>query len=268
VVQQLGQDVALRYDSAPARRQSILDAVKTSGFVSVTDLTRLLGVSDMTVRRDLRKLEQRGKVRVVHGGVSALTRPLHSPTFAGRAETHADGKRVIGEAIARDVSADATIAIDAGTTTYAAVQALPDTFHGTVVTHSIPVMQLLLHRELRRVVGLGGELLPDSQAFIGPRTVDAVKGLRVQTLLLGAAAADHRGIYVASDNERPTKLALMSIADRVVLLLDATKFASGAPVLLCTWDAISTLVTDAPVPSKIKRRLGSLGVHVKVAQQR
>ena len=90
----------LRYDTAPERRRTILDAVGDAGFVSVTELTRRLGVSDMTVRRDLRKLAHQGKVRIVHGGVSALPPSLHSPAFTGRAEEHADGKRAIGEAVA------------------------------------------------------------------------------------------------------------------------------------------------------------------------
>ena len=134
----------LRYDSAPERRRAILSAVGDTGFVSVTELTRRLGVSDMTVRRDLRKLAQQGTVRIVHGGVSALSTSPHSPAFTGRAEEHATGKRAIGEAVARSLSLRATIAVDAGTTTYAVVQALPDSFRGTVVTHSIPVMQLML----------------------------------------------------------------------------------------------------------------------------
>ncbi len=256
---------SLRYDSAPERRRTILAAVADAGFVSVTELTRRLGVSDMTVRRDLRKLEHQGKVRIVHGGVSALSTSPHSPAFTGRAEEHAAGKRVIGEAAAALVSARATIAVDAGTTTYAVVQALPDSFRGTVVTHSIPVMQVLLSRGLGRVVGLGGELLPESQAFVGPRTVEAVAGLRVQTLFLGAAAVDEQGIYVSTDNERPTKLALMSIADRVVLLVDSSKFLASAPVHLCGWDDISAVVSDAPPPAEIVERLPSLGRLVEVA---
>ena len=247
----------LRYDSAPERRRAILSAVGDAGFVSVTELTRRLGVSDMTVRRDLRKL--------VHGGVSALSASPHSPAFTGRAEEHATGKRAIGEAVARSLSLRATIAVDAGTTTYAVVQALPDSFRGTVVTHSIPVMQLMLSRGLGRVVGLGGELLGESQAFIGPRTVAAVAGLRVQTLLLGAAAVDDQGIYVSTDNERPTKLALMSIADRVVLLVDSSKFLASAPVHLCGWDEISAVVTDAPPPNAILEQLPRLAEIVEVA---
>jgi DeoR/GlpR family transcriptional regulator of sugar metabolism len=262
---QLSDSPSLRYVSAPERRRAILRAVGDAGFVSVTELTQRLGVSDMTVRRDLRKLAHQGKVRIVHGGVSTLSTSPHSPAFTGRAEEHAAGKRMIGEAAAHELSPHAIIAVDAGTTTYAVVQALPDSFRGTVVTHSIPVMQLMLTRGLGRVVGLGGELLPESQAFVGPRTVEAVAGLRVQTLFLGAAAVDERGIYVSTDNERPTKLALMSIADRVVLLIDSSKFLASAAVHLCEWADISAVVTDAPPPDDILDRLPRLAQIINVA---
>ncbi|WP_345507890.1 DeoR/GlpR family DNA-binding transcription regulator [Terrabacter aeriphilus] len=256
----------MRYDSAPDRRRSILDAVEEAGFVSVTELTRRLGVSDMTVRRDLRKLAESGGVRIVHGGVSALRPALHSPEFTGRADENADAKRAIGEAAVRGLPATGTVAVDAGTTTYAAVQALADDFRGTLVTHSVPVMQLALTRDLGRVVGLGGELLAESQAFVGPRTVEATAGLRVGTLLLGAAAADERGIYVSTDNERPTKLALMDIAERVVLLVDATKFSAPAPVLLCAWDRITEVVTDTTPPPALTERLQAAGTRVRLAR--
>jgi hypothetical protein len=82
-----------------------------------------------------------------------------------------------------------------------------DDFLGSVVTHSVPVIQLMLNRGSGRVVGLGGDVLPESQAFVGPMTVDAAAGLRVRTLFLGAAAVDDRGVYVATDIERPTKQA-------------------------------------------------------------
>ena len=253
----------MRYDSAPARRRSILELVGQAGFISVTELTRRLGVSDMTVRRDLRKLERDTKVRVVHGGVSSLQGPLHSPAFAGRAELQADGKRVIGVAAASTVRLDQSIGVDAGTTTYALVQALPDRYRGTVVTHSVPVMQLLLNRGIGSVVGLGGDLRADSQAFVGPMTVEATKGLRIQTFFLGAAAADERGVYVATDNERPTKLAMMAIADRVVLLVDAEKFSAPASVLLCGWDEIDEIISDAALPAGVARHVQSNHVAIR-----
>jgi DeoR family fructose operon transcriptional repressor len=241
---------SMRYDSAPARRRTILEALRTSGFVSVADLTRELGVSDMTIRRDLRKLEQSGEVRVVRGGVSVPHGPLHAPAFVSRAGIASAAKRLIAETAVELIGPTDTVAIDAGTTTYALAEALPENFRGSVVTHSVPVIQLMLNRGTGRIVGLGGDVLPESQAFVGPMTVDATARLRVRTLFLGAAAADDRGVYVATDIERPTKQALIDIADQVVLLADHTKFTTSAPVLLCPWDHITTVVTDrAPSPS-------------------
>ncbi len=109
---------ALRYDSAPDRRRTILSAVGEAGFVSVTELTRRLGVSDMTVRRDLRKLAHQGKVRIVHGGVSAAQRPRGTPrpSPAGPRSTPTASGRSAGP-WRESLSLRATIAVDAGTTT-------------------------------------------------------------------------------------------------------------------------------------------------------
>ncbi|MEP6799657.1 MAG: DeoR/GlpR family DNA-binding transcription regulator [Lapillicoccus sp.] len=257
---------SLRWDTAPARRRHILEAVEHSGFISVSDLTLRLGVSDMTIRRDLRKLAQQGRVRVVHGGVSALGGWIHSSAFTSRADLNSGAKQVIGEAAAAGIPDAATVAIDAGTTPYAAALALRPTFRGTVVTHSVPVMQLLLNRGVGKVVGLGGDLLLESQAFVGPRTVEATAGLRVGQLLLGAAAADEHGIYVTTDNERPTKLAMMGIASSVVLLVDSAKFSAPAPVLLCGWDAISQVVTEALPPARIARVLAEHAIRLTVPE--
>ena len=260
----MGQE-AMRYDSAPQRRRVIMERLRESGFVSVTSLTQDLGVSDMTVRRDLRKLEQQGSVRVVHGGVSALHGPMHDPAFVSRSRRGAAAKKAIAETALGLVADTDTIAIDAGTTTYALAQALPHSFGGTVVTHSVPVIQLLLNRGRGTVVGLGGELLHESQAFTGQMTVDAAHGLRVSTLFLGAAAVDERGVYVATDRERPTKLALIDVADQVVLLADHTKFAMTAPVLLCPHDRITTLVTDTDPDRATADHLRSTGTRIVVA---
>ena len=172
-----------------------------AGFISVTDLTHRLGVSDMTIRRDLRKLEQHGEVRVVHGGVSALHGSLQNPAFVSRANIDAATRRRRWPTPPRPSSARPTPSteVDAGTRHTRWHRRSPEDFRGTVVTHSIPVIQLMLNRGLGRVVGLGGELLVESQALAGQITVEATSGLRVRTLFLGAAAVDTRGVYVATD---------------------------------------------------------------------
>jgi DeoR family fructose operon transcriptional repressor len=246
------------------RQDFILRELRAWAYLSVTELSQRLGVSDMTIRRDLRKLEDAGAVRVVHGGVSQPHGILQTPGFVLRAGRNADAKRRIAEYSLRLLHLGETIGMDAGTTTYQLATSLPDDFAGTIVTNSIPVIQRMLTVRSARVVGIGGELLPESQAFVGPMTVAATADLRLRTFFLGAAAVDVRGVYVAADVERPTKRALIGIADRVVLLADHTKFREPAPVLLAPLNELSAVVTDAAPPAAIAERLREAGVELHV----
>jgi DeoR family transcriptional regulator, fructose operon transcriptional repressor len=218
----------------------------------------------MTIRRDLRKLADQGEVTVVRGGAHLPPETMQAAGFSGRAHANAAAKEKIAAAAGEFVGVQDTIALDAGTTVCALTDVLPDPFEGAVVTHSIPVVQHFLTKGDTRVVGLGGDLYPVSEAFVGPMTVDAASQLRVRTFFLGAAAVDDRGVYVASDIERPTKLALMDIADHVVLLADSTKFAMSAPVLLCTFDRLSAVITDCRPPEEVADQIEASGARLIV----
>jgi len=252
----------LRYGDAPARRRAILGRLRASGFCGVSELADELQVSEMTVRRDLRTLEAGHQVRLVHGGASLPPDSLGVARFSSRAASGDAAKREIARAAAALIGPRDTIAVDAGTTAFQLARALPEDFAGCVVTHSVPVIQHMLSRPPVRVVGLGGDLYHPSQAFVGPTTVEMASSLRVRTVFLGAAALDERGIYCEADVERPTKRALMSIADEVVLLVDHGKFATSAPVLLCRYADIGTLATDGPPPAAVTGALSAAGTRL------
>ncbi|MGN6688068.1 MAG: DeoR/GlpR family DNA-binding transcription regulator [Actinomycetales bacterium] len=256
---------SMRYDRAPDRRARILETVAAHGFVSVTALAADLGVSDMTIRRDLRRLSAAGEVRVFHGGVSLPHATLRTSEFVSRAESNAEAKSRVSERAAQLVREDDVVAIDAGTTAFGVVTALPPSFRGTVVTHSVPAIQHLLHRPDARLVGLGGELYPPSQAFVGQAAVDQAQHVRVRVLILGAAAVDARGVYAEADVERSVKLALIDAADDVVLVVDSTKFTARASVRLCGLERLTHLVTDAPPPPALRRQLRQDAVEVILA---
>jgi DeoR/GlpR family transcriptional regulator of sugar metabolism len=251
--------------SVEEREAVILGEVHRAGFASVTALSETLGVSDMTVRRDIRRLAKNGELRIVHGGVSLPHGTLRTATFAGRAEQEADAKQRIATAALSLVTADATIAIDSGTTCFAVAAALPRNFHGSLITHSVPVLQQMLGYPDATVIGLGGELLAESQVLIGPRTTAAAQALSIDTFFLGANSVDERGIYLRGDRERPVKSALMASAARVVLLVDGTKLTHTAPVLLAELSSVSAIVTTGAVPSRLERRCRDCGVDLIIA---
>jgi DeoR family fructose operon transcriptional repressor len=255
---------ALLYDRAFDRRGRILAQVLRFGFCTIADLAGQLGVSEMTVRRDVRRLAENGELRIVHGGVSAGQTARRSTEFSTRAVVNADAKRRIAQAAASLVHPGDVIAIDAGTTAFDVITQLPEDFAGSVVTHSIPVLHHVLRMSAVRVTGVGGQLYAPSQAFAGPTTVEQLTGLRVRLFFLGAAAIDRQGVYVEADVERTVKQALVDAADKVILVADHSKFDHTALVHLAGFDRIDRLITDRKPPRLINDQLHDHAVHVTV----
>lgn len=258
-------DGRLRYDAASQRRALIVAQLRRAGHVSVSGLSEALAVSEMTVRRDLRRLVQAGDATLVHGGASLPPTSSANPAFLARAALNSEAKRLVGRAAAAMVALDDTVAIDAGTTALEVATSLPDDFDGCVITHSVPVLTAMLSRPLVRVVAIGGELSQDNQAMIGPRASGSVRDLRIPTLFLGATRVDGRGIYVRSELELDVKHALLDVAEHVVLVLDASKEQSVGTVLVCGLDRVDTVVTDRPPSPALAAHLRSAGTKVRLA---
>lgn len=261
----------LRYRAAHARRTVIMDQLRATGFVTIGELAALLGVSEMTIRRDAQRLHEKGQAIALRGTLR-LPQPETSTDAAAteyqrRAAAARSAKSVVGQLAAREIQADDVIAIDAGTTAMQVAKALPEDFCGSVVTHSIPVINHLFELPLAKTIALGGDLYRPSRAFVGSVTVDNAKRLRVRTFFMGAAAVDDRGIYTSVDVERLAKQTLMDIADRVVLVIDHRKFDVTAPVFLCGWDRLSAVVSDHEPPPQISAFLKQKGIQLLVPAQ-
>jgi DeoR family transcriptional regulator of aga operon len=258
-----GNGWAPRYQDAPGRRRWILGRLREAGFQSVADLAGDLGVSQMTVRRDLHLLETGGRVRTVHGGVSlapGMRGPFH------RADGNGEAGRRIARCTAHLVGDDDTIVIDAGAAGYQLIHALPPSFRGTVITHSMLVMQLLAERPAPpRLIALGGEFSPARQAFFGPATLEAITRLRARTFFLSIAAADQRGLYARSGSEASVECRLMDVADEVVLLAPYEVFTGSAPALVGSLHRLAATVTDRSPPEAVAMALTRAGTAIHVA---
>lgn len=248
------------------RAEAILAELQRSGFASISALSETFAVSDMTIRRDIRRLAKNRGLRLVHGGVSLPHGSLG--TYAGRADQEAGAKRLIAEAAVNLLGPTTTIAVDSGTTCAAIPAALPRGFRGTVITHSIPVLQqMMLSHPQTIVLGLGGELLPEGQVLIGPRTTAAALELSVDVCFLGANSVDATGVYLRGDREFPIKSAFVQRASRVVLLADGSKLTHTAPVKLADLDALSSIVTNGPIPTALRDRCDALGVDLVIVSK-
>jgi DeoR family transcriptional regulator of aga operon len=256
-------DPGLRHEGAPERRAWILTTLQVTAFVSITDLARELEVSQMTIRRDLHTLEATGHVRMVHGGASLTAGALRGTVFPD--DEHTEPRDRVGRHAAGLIGRNDAVAIDAGPTAYAIARALPEDFAGCVITHSLPVLQVLAERPAVRVVALGGEFVTDRRAFVGPTTEVALAELRVRTFFLAPSAIDVQGTYSGSPAEASVQRRLMDIADQVVLVATSEMFSTSAPVRIAPLARMRAWVADRYPPSDLAEAMGRAAVVPHVA---
>ena len=249
--------------SSSTRQSEILRHVYETGHASVSSLSAELDVSTMTVRRDLRALEEQGLLTLVHGGATVNMADSTVPAFSVRATSEATAKRKIGEAASAGIRPNDVIGIDAGTTALEVAVHLADDFSGTVISHSVPALSAMLARPTAHTIGLGGDLLPRSRCLISSAGIALASNLRLNQLFLGASAVDSRGIYAHSTLELDMKQALIDAADRVVLLCDGSKLGGVGAARVGGLECIDALITDAATISEpLASALDEAGVDV------
>lgn len=245
---------------ARQRQERILEEVLRQGGARVADLVDVLQVSDMTVRRDIEHLASRGLVERVHGGAAAVgTRSSEEPGFLAKSSLAREHKEAIAVAAASLVQPGESVAISAGTTTLAVARELLPLTDLTVVTNSPPVAELM-HDPARRdrtVVLVGGERTP-SNALVGPVAVTALRGLHVDTLLLGVhGMAVREGLTTPNLVEGQTDRAMVECGRRLVVVADHTKWGVVGLSSIAALADVDVLVTDADMPVAARRELQS-----------
>src|SRR4051812_26782725 len=232
---------------ARQRQTLILERVREDGGARVAELARDLGVSDMTVRRDLEILHNRGLIEKVHGG--ATTRPgsaLFEPGFAVKSGLQEPEKELIADAAVGLVVPGTAIGISAGTTTYALARRLVDTSGLTVVTNSVPVADVL-HRAGRpdQTIILTGGVRTPSDALVGPFAVAALRTMHLDQVFMGVHGMEPRsGFTTPNVLEADTDRALVAAGRRLVVLADSSKWGVIGISSIARLDEADTLVTD------------------------
>jgi len=252
-------------DFAPARRARLVHIVRARRAVRVEDLRAELGVSPATIRRDLDELELAGALRRVHGGAVATdARPVEE-RFDAKAQERAAEKRRIAIRAAELIAASETVYLDSGSSVLELARLLGGRTDLTVVTNSLPVIVELAGRGPRLVV-VGGELRPLSQAIVGPLTRLLLEQLYVDRAFLGTFGLSlDAGLTTSDPEEAYTKELVLARARQVVLLADAGKLGTRSFAHAGRLDQVDVLVTDAQLADHAATAFERAGVRVVVA---
>ncbi|MFH9070023.1 DeoR/GlpR family DNA-binding transcription regulator [Streptomyces alboflavus] len=246
---------------AEQRRALILDEVRRRGGVRVNELTRKLGVSDMTVRRDLDALARLGVLEKVHGGaVPVAEASTHEPGFEAKSGLELTAKEDIARTAATLVAPGTAIALSGGTTTYALAHHLLDVPDLTVVTNSVRVADVFHsaqrssgQRQGAATVVLTGGVRTPSDSLVGPVADQAIAALHFDVLFLGVhGISAEAGLSTPNLAEAETNRRLVQSARRVVVVADHTKWGTVGLSSFATLGQVDTLVTDAGLPARAR----------------
>jgi len=255
---------------AGARQSLILDLIEANGFVSVSKISGNLGVSEMTIRRDLALLEERGLLSRTHGGaVGSASDPrevfdLEEPAFKRRRHRNAREKTAIATAAAALIGPGETIGIDVGTSTLTLAEAVVHRHDLRVFTNSLRAA-MALSASKSPVYVLGGEVRNPEQSVVGSRAVGELQNYNIDRVFIGVSGLIEAGFFDYSVEDTEVKRAFIARADQVVILCDSSKFDHRSLARVCELPGADILVTDAAPPAHLARALEAASIDIIVA---
>ena len=231
--------------NASDRHAQLIGLLKKRGYCSVVEMSQLLNVSQMTIRRDLHMLHEKQIAEVTHGGARFSASKRIEPDFDIRTHEHLAEKQAIGKlAVERFIEEGDVVGIDSGSTTLEIVRNLPN-IPLTIVTHSLAAANVVAQNKRYSLIVLGGILQHEANCLCGPQAIAALQTLYINKLFLstsGLVAPDGLSCNNLADAE--VKQALISSSRQTILCMDSSKVGRAYLARFATLNDIDTLITD------------------------
>jgi len=231
--------------NASDRHAQLIGLLKKRGYCSVVEMSQLLNVSPMTIRRDLHMLREKQIAEVTHGGARFSASKRIEPDFDIRTHEHLAEKQAIGKlAVERFIEEGDVVGIDSGSTTLEIVRNLPN-IPLTIVTHSLAAANVVAQNKRYSLIVLGGVLQHEANCLCGPQAIAALQTLYINKLFLstsGLVAPDGLSCNNLADAE--VKQALISSSRQTILCMDSSKVGRAYLARFATLNDIDTLITD------------------------
>jgi DeoR/GlpR family transcriptional regulator of sugar metabolism len=243
------------------RKQAILAALQRDGQVIAKTLSEAFGISEDTVRRDLRELAAEGLLQRVHGG--ALPGSPATGDLAQRQRIGTDAKSAIARKAAQLVLPGQVVILDGGTTTVQLARQLPATLRATVITHSPSVAVELVDHAGIEVILIGGRLFKHSMVAVGAAAIEAIGHIRADVYFMGVTGVHPTaGLSTGDLEEAYVKRALASRAAEVVVLASAEKINAASAYVIADASSANILVVERETPEAMTAPFVALGVTV------
>lgn len=260
----IGEDTLL---SLPDRHARILALLQQNGSISVTQLSELFKVSEVTIRKDLSSLEQQKKLYRTHGSAILISPYISDRHVNEKEKKSVAEKRAIGVAAAAMIEQDDSIIIASGTTMVFLAREIVPKGHLTVITAAVPVTQILSQNEAVDVIQLGGLTRNSSVSVVGPYAEQMLGGFNCSKLFVGVDGIDTEfGLTTTNMLEASLNRSMIDAAQKVVVLADSSKFGRRGFSKICDLESVDRIITDCGIETLYLERLRERGIEVTVVE--
>ena len=246
------------------RQREILKVIEDTGKVEVEILSKRLGVSDMTIRRDLGELDQQGLVERVHGGalLARNSRDVEAPVIE-RTKENTEIKQHIGRRVAGMIQDGEKIFLGSGSTTSAVAEAILNHRNITVITNALNIAYTMISAPEINVAVTGGFLRRSELSLIGHFAEHALEGVQVDKVIIGMRGIDPvKGLTSDNMDELMTDQAILNISKNIIVVADHTKLGHVAAIRTAPITAATTIVTNSGGPKDILQAIRQMRVRI------
>lgn len=247
------------------RRNKIVELVENKDVMSLPELADVLGVSMITIRRDLKEIIKKGLLQPVFGGVKAVSRLSEEPHRDYYEKRAIPQKEAISLKALPFINKNACIYLDAGTTTFALAEKICQRDDLTVVTNDFGIVNLLIRKSNCKLIHTGGTVNRENMACAGESTAMALEKLSIDVAFISSTSWDLRGITSSSEAKIAVKRALVKSSRRRILLCDSLKFGTVATYLALPLEEFDTVITDTGLSKDAAVAVHEKGVELILA---
>ena len=245
------------------RKQKILDLLKENDSVRVTNLARLFGVSEVTIRTYLEDMEKKGLLSRVHGGAVSSYKPYYSMNLNQRLETNQQAKVAIAERVADLIQPNDTVMLNAGTTTLLVFRRFPANYNLSIVTNSISIALEASGNPNYNVILIGGSVNTKYQFTYGNDAVNQLRKYHADKLILSVDGIDaHQGFSTYYNKEATVDVAMLEQSDCCIIAADRSKFGHSAFAKISDLSVADYIVTNGQPSPELTESFAQQGVTV------
>ena len=249
--------------SIAERHQFILNILREKGYVTVHDLSRDLKVSSVTIRKDLKYLEERQLLFRSHGSATPNNPYINDRPVNEKEKIRVSQKQAIARYAATLIEPKDSIILASGTTIIELARQIIPKEHLTVVTASLNASQILSRDPVIDIIQLGGMVRKSSSSIVGPYAEELLQNFSCSKLFLGVDGIDPEyGFTTTNAMEAMLNQHMIRAAQKVIVLADSTKFGRRGFSRICGLTEVDMIITDCEVSSSFVKRMDQAGIEV------